>query len=67
MGDTRKNGMVQPLEFEVMQRFINASFKQKEIIIKEQHNYKATGFWKINSQKYNILLLPHEYVLIFKK
>ena len=50
-----------------MQRFINASFKQKEIIIKEQHNYKATGFWKINSQKYNILLLPHEYVLIFKK
>ena len=34
MGDTRKNGMVQPLGFEVMQRFIKAGFKQKEIIIK---------------------------------
>ena len=67
MGDTRKKGMVQPLGFEVMQRFINAVFKQKEIIIKEQHNCKATGFWKTNSQKYNFLLLAHEYVFIFKK
>ncbi len=67
MGDTRKNGMVQPLGFEVMQRFINAGFKPKEIIIKEQHNCKATGFWKTNSQKYNFLLLAHEYIFIFKK
>lgn len=67
MGDTRKNGMVQPLGFEVMQRFVNAGFKQKEIIIKEQHNCKATGFWKTNSQKYNFLLLAHEYIFIFKK
>ncbi len=67
MGDTRKNGMVQPLGFEVMQRFINAGFKLKEIIIKEQHNCKATGFWKTNSQKYNFLLLAHEYIFIFIK
>ena len=67
MGDTRKNGMVQPLGFEVMQRFINAGFKQKEIIIKEQHNCKATGFWKTNSEKYNFLLLAHEYIFVFKK
>ncbi len=67
MGDTRKNGMVQPLGFEVMQRFINAGFKIKEIIIKEQHNCKATGFWKTNSEKYNFLLLAHEYVFIFRK
>ena len=67
MGDTRKNGMVQPLGFEVMQRFLNAGFKLKEIIIKEQHNCKATGFWKTNSQKYNFLLLAHEYIFVFKK
>ncbi|MDD3999886.1 MAG: DNA methyltransferase [Bacilli bacterium] len=67
MGDTRKNGMVQPLGFEVMQRFINAGFNQKEIIIKEQHNCKATGFWKTNSEKYNFLLLAHEYIFVFKK
>ncbi len=67
MGDTRKKGMVQPLGFEVMQKFISAGFKQKEIIIKEQHNCKATGFWKTNSEKYNFLLLAHEYIFIFKK
>jgi len=50
-----------------MQRFINVGFKQKEIIIKEQHNCKATGFWKTNSEKYNFLLLAHEYVFVFKK
>ena len=67
MGDTRKNGMVQPLAFETMTMFKLAGFKLKEIIIKEQHNCKATGYWKTNSIKYNFLLLAHEYLFIFKK
>ena len=67
MGDTRKNGMVQPLAFETMKVFERAGFKTKEIIIKEQHNCKATGFWKTNSVKYNFLLLAHEYLFVFKK
>ncbi len=67
MGDTRKKGMVQPLAFETMRIFEMVGFKTKEIIIKEQHNCKATGFWKTNSVKYNFLLLAHEYLFIFKK
>lgn len=67
MGDTRKNGMVQPLALETMTMFRLAGFKLKEIIIKEQHNCKATGYWKTNSIKYNFLLLAHEYLFIFKK
>ena len=67
MGDTRKKGMVQSLAFETMRVFELAGFKTKEIIIKEQHNCKATGFWKTNSIKYNFLLLAHEYLFIFKK
>ena len=67
MGDTRKKGMVQPLGFEVMTRFIQAGFVLKEIIIKEQHNCKTTGLWKTNSEKHNFLLLAHEYIFIFKK
>lgn len=67
MGDTRKKGMVQPLAFETMKVFELAGFKTKEIIIKEQHNCKATGFWKTNSIKHNFLLLAHEYLFIFKK
>ena len=67
MGDIRKKGMVQPLAFETMRVFELAGFKAKEIIIKEQHNCKATGYWKTNSIKFNFLLLAHEYLFILKK
>ena len=39
----------------------------KELIIKEQHNCKATGYWKTNSVKYNFLLIAHEYLSVFRK
>lgn len=67
MGDTRKKGHVVPMSFEVMKIFEGVGFKTKEIIIKEQHNCKATGFWKTNSVKYNFLLLAHEYLFVFRK
>lgn len=67
IGDTRKNGRVVPLGFGVMKIFLNAGFKLKEIIIKEQHNCKATGYWKTSSIKYNFLLLAHEYLFVFVK
>lgn len=67
MGDTRHKGNMIPMSFEVMQIFIDAGFKIKEIIIKEQHNCKATGYWKTNSIKYNFLLIAHEYLFIFRK
>ena len=67
MGDTRKNGHMIPLSFYVMQVFENVGFKLKEMIIKEQHNCKATGFWKTNSIKFNFLLIAHEHLFIFRK
>lgn len=67
MGDTRRHGNVVPLGFQAMQQFLSAGFVLKEIIIKEQHHCKATGYWKTNSIKYNFLLLAHEYLFVFKK
>lgn len=67
MGDTRQKGHVIPMSFEVMKIFEAQGFKLKEIIIKEQHNCKATGYWKTNSVKYNFLLLAHEYLFVFRK
>lgn len=67
MGDTRVNGFVQPMGFEVMQIFSEQGFKIKEIIIKEQHNCRTTEFWKTKSLKYNFFLLAHEYLFVFKK
>jgi DNA modification methylase len=67
MGDTRKKGRVIPMSFDVMKSFQDAGFTLKELIIKEQHNCKATGYWKTNSVKYNFLLLAHEYLFVFTK
>jgi DNA modification methylase len=67
MGDTRKKGCIIPMSFDVMKMFQNAGFTLKELIIKEQHNCKATGYWKTNSVKYNFLLLAHEYLFVFRK
>ncbi|WYA45676.1 type II restriction endonuclease [Fusobacterium pseudoperiodonticum] len=39
--------------------FEKVGFKLKEIIIKEQHNCKATGYWKPNSVNYS-RLTPYE-------
>ena len=67
MGDTRKKGCVMPMSFGVMRLFERAGFTLKEIIIKQQHNCRATGFWKTNSIKHNFLLLAHEYLFVFRK
>ena len=67
MGDTRQKGNMMPMSFDVMKIFEAAGFKLKELIIKEQHNCKATGYWKTNSIKYNFLLMAHEYLFIFRK
>ncbi|ADX98361.1 TRM11 family SAM-dependent methyltransferase [Mycoplasma suis] len=67
MGDTRKNGHMIPLSFDVMKLFEDVGFKLKELIIKAQHNCKATGFWKTNSVKHNFLLIAHEYLFVFRK
>ena len=67
MGDTRQKGHMIPMSFDVMRIFEDAGFKLKELIIKEQHNCKATGYWKTNSVKYNFLLIAHEYLFVFRK
>jgi DNA modification methylase len=67
MGDTRQKGHMIPLGFQVMNLFEESGFKLKEIIIKEQHNCKATGYWKTSSVKYNFFLIAHEYLFVFKK
>lgn len=67
MGDTRQKGHMIPMSYDVMKIFENSGFKLKELIIKEQHNCKATGYWKTNSVKYNFLLIAHEYLFVFRK
>lgn len=67
MDDTRQKGCMISMSFDVMKIFQDTGFTLKELIIKEQHNCKATGYWKTNSVKYNFLLIAHEYLFVFKK
>ncbi|HNX28757.1 MAG TPA: DNA methyltransferase [Syntrophomonadaceae bacterium] len=67
MGDIRKEKHVIPLGFNVMQVFLDAGFILKEIVIKKQHNCKATGFWQQKSVDFNFLLIAHEYLFVFRK
>jgi len=67
IGDMRRHKHVIPLGFKLINVFLNAGFKLKELVIKRQHNCKTTGFWHANSIKYNFLLLAHEYLPIFEK
>lgn len=67
MGDTRQRGHMIPMSFDVMRIFENAGMRLKELIIKEQHNCRATGYWEVNGMKYNFLLIAHEYLFVFKK
>ncbi len=65
MGDIRKHGAVVPLGFRVMDCFLKMGFKNKEIIIKEQHNCRSTEIWQKKSNGF--LLLAHEYIFVFYK
>lgn len=67
IGDVRKRGYIQPLGFEIMNIFIEAGFSLKEIIIKAEQDFKANGYFKNNSLKYNFLPVAHGYLFVFKK
>ena len=67
IGDVRKNGLIVPVGFNVMELFLNEGFLLKEIIIKEQHNCKSTDKWIEIAKKRNFLLIKHEYIFVFQK
>ena len=67
IGDIRQKGDMIPLSFDVMRIFQEIGFVLKELIIKEQHNCKATSFWMNKSERLNFLLIEHEHLFVFKK
>jgi len=48
IGDTRRKKHVIPLGFKLINVYLDAGFKLRELVIKRQHNYKTTGFWYAN-------------------
>jgi len=48
IGDTRRKKHVIPLGFKLIDVYLDAGFKLRELVIKRQHNCKTTGFWYAN-------------------
>lgn len=67
IGDTRKNGFIQPLGFNLMNIFLQQGFILKEIIIKKQNNCRFTDKWRDICKKRNLYLIEHEYLFVFYK
>lgn len=67
IGDVRKNKHHIPLSFYVMELFLKEGFVLKEDIIKIQHNCKTTDYWNEKIDMYNILMIMHEHLFIFRK
>lgn len=67
IGDMRQAKHVIPLGFQIVQTYLDAGFKLKELVIKRQHNCRTTGFWYNSSIRHNFLLLAHEYLPVFEK
>lgn len=65
IGDIRRLGNVLPLGMNSMQKFVDAGFKLKEIVIKEQHNCRSVDYWE--GKERSFLMLAHEYIFILKK
>jgi len=45
IGDMRRKKHVIPLGFRLINVYLSAGFKLRELVIKRQHNCKTTGFW----------------------
>jgi len=67
IGDTRKSRHYVPLAFYVMQLFLKNYFILKEDIIKYQHNCESTPYWAAKAEQYNIYLIMHEHLFVFRK
>jgi hypothetical protein len=50
-----------------MQLFLDAGFKLKEDIIKQQWNCETAPYWAEKSKEYNFLLIMHEHLFVFEK
>ncbi len=65
IGDIRRKGYVLPLGMNAMQKFVDAKFRLKEIIIKEQHNCSSSDYWRGKERAF--FMLAHEYIFILEK
>jgi DNA modification methylase len=66
IGDLRRNRMIVPLGFRILDACLKTGLTLREIIIKVQHNCSSTEKWRKIARRMNFLLLMHEYLFVFE-
>jgi DNA modification methylase len=68
IGDIRKNKMMIPLGFRVLETFLEAKFETEEIVIKKQFQDHSTPFYKPKEGEAVLSYrIEHEYIFVLKK
>ena len=67
MGDIRKENMVVPLAYKVLERFLGAGFVLEDIIIKTQHHDRSTEFFEGKPRTKFRFRISHEYLFVMRK
>lgn len=67
VGDIRRNKMMIPLGFRVLEIFLDANFETEEIVIKKQFQDRSTPFYKSKEGALLNYRIEHEYIFVLKK
>jgi len=67
IGDTRRERVIVPVGFGVMERFIRQGFALEETIIKTQNRDQSTEFYALSDENALRFRIVHEYLFIMRK
>lgn len=67
IGDNRSKRYLLPNSFLMIRRYINAGFELEELIIKKQRFCRGGSTGTFLSQKYDFLLMEHEFIATLRK
>ena len=67
IGDIRRNRMIIPLGFRVLQQFLDSGFCSEEIIIKKQYQDRSSEFYAKKESCNLHYRIEHEYIFVLQK
>jgi DNA modification methylase len=67
IGDIRRNKMIIPLGFRILQQFLDSGFYSEEIIIKKQYQDSSSEFYAKKVSSHLHYRIEHEYIFVLQK
>ncbi|KAI9294500.1 hypothetical protein K502DRAFT_365787 [Neoconidiobolus thromboides FSU 785] len=67
IGDNRSKCFYIPVGYQTIRSYMNIGFELEELILKRQRQCQMYGLGTYLSEKFDFLILTHEYIAIFRK